>query len=105
MYSKEKAKNTIELHRNEISTLCQYIFENPELGFNEYKASEALSDFLSKHGFEVQRNIGGLETAFRAEKKERGRDRKLPFFVNMMLCLMDIPVVIISLGLRLSRQQ
>lgn len=79
MYSKEKAKNKIELHRNEISTLCQYIFENPELGFNEYKASEALSDFLSKHGFEVQRNIGGLETAFRAEKKGTRPGPKIAF--------------------------
>ncbi len=72
MYCKNRAKEVIEKNRDEITALCEYIFDNPEMGFKEYKASAALGAFLEKHGFTVEMGVGGLETAFRAEKKGRG---------------------------------
>lgn len=69
MYSKEKAQAVIEENRQEIRELCEYIHDNPEMGFKEYKASAALKEFLEKHGFAVEMGVAGLETAFRAEKK------------------------------------
>lgn len=79
MYSKEKAKSIIDQYRNDISALCKFIFENPELGMNEYKSSQALVNFLRKHSFEVKQNVGGLETAFRAEKKGSRPGPKIAF--------------------------
>lgn len=71
-YSKERVLELIERDRNEITELCEYIFEHPEKGFQEFKSSEALKNFLEKHGFTVEMGIAGLATAFRAEKKGRG---------------------------------
>lgn len=72
MYCKNKIVEVIEATREELTALCEYIFDNPEMGFKEYKASAALKDFLEKHGFTVEMGVAGLETAFRAEKKGKG---------------------------------
>jgi len=45
------------------------IHENPELGLKEYKSSELLCSELEKDGFEVERKIAGMDTAFRATLK------------------------------------
>ena len=46
MYCKNKAAELIEKNREEITELCEYIFDNPEMGFKEYKSSAALKAFL-----------------------------------------------------------
>ncbi len=42
------------------------IWKNPELAFQEKFASALLSDFLGRYGFKIEREVAGLETAFRA---------------------------------------
>jgi amidohydrolase len=42
------------------------IHDNPELGFEEEKASAWLTSYLEDNGFHVEREIAGLATAFRA---------------------------------------
>ena len=42
------------------------IWRNPELGFEETRAHAALSSFLERHDFVVERSFSGLKTAFRA---------------------------------------
>lgn len=79
MYCKEKVTEVMEKNREEITSLCEYIFENPEPGFHEYKASEALKTFLENHGFTVEMGVAGLETAFRAEKKGNGEGPVIGF--------------------------
>lgn len=79
MYRKEKAVEVIERNREEITALCEYIFENPEMGFKEYKASAALKKFLENHGFSVEMGVAGLETAFRAEKPGNGQGPTVGF--------------------------
>ncbi len=49
--------------------LSQKIHANPEVGFSETKASTWLSDALEAGGFDVERGIGGLSTAFRATRR------------------------------------
>lgn len=66
---KEDAVKRIEELREQIFTLSRTIHENPELGFHEFNASRLLTGFLEEHGFSVTRGCGGLETAFRAERK------------------------------------
>lgn len=47
--------------------LNKFIHENPELAFKEYKAHDALTEFMSsQNGWEVTRSAYGLETAWTA---------------------------------------
>lgn len=49
--------------------ISTYIFEHPELGGDEFKSSEFLTDLMAKEGFDVRYPYGSERTAFRAEKK------------------------------------
>ncbi len=44
--------------------IADTIHANPELGFEEHQASALLADTLSRHGYRVERGVGGLSTAF-----------------------------------------
>ncbi len=50
-----------------LSELALKIHSNPELGFNEFKASGWLTEYLERNGFSVQRGTCGMPTAFRAD--------------------------------------
>lgn len=52
--------------KNELIKLSEYIFENPELGHEEFKACKAHVEILKKHGFEVEEEYLGIKTAFKA---------------------------------------
>jgi amidohydrolase len=57
---------------DELEALSHTIHANPELAFKEEKAHAWLTEFLAKHGAEVERGVGGLPTAFRATIPGRG---------------------------------
>lgn len=63
----KKIKDIIEDIKDELIVLNEYIFSNPELGFEEYKSSKAHIDLLRKHYFKIETNFLGFETAFKAE--------------------------------------
>lgn len=65
----EKIKSIINDLKKELMDLSEFIYHNPELGFEEYKSSQAHIDLLKKHNFEVEEYYIGIETAFRAEFK------------------------------------
>src|SRR5699024_162903 len=46
------------------------IHENAELGYEEYKAVELLTNLLETEGFRIERNVAGLDTAFIATYSE-----------------------------------
>lgn len=46
--------------------ISDYIYNNPELGNEEYKAVEALTTFLKEHDFKIETSIAGMDTAFKA---------------------------------------
>jgi amidohydrolase len=50
----------------QLADLSRRLFNNPEVAFEERRASAWLVDFLSKNGFNVESGICNLETAFRA---------------------------------------
>ena len=61
--------NTFQYIENisiELNKMSDFIFDNPEIGLQEFKSSEMLTKFLADHGFTVEKNIGGFETAFKA---------------------------------------
>ncbi len=50
----------------EVWDLALKIHASPELGFEEHKAAAWLSEALAQGGFQVEKGVGGLATAFRA---------------------------------------
>lgn len=64
---KEKINAYIEDQKNELVDMASFIFENPEIAFEEVVCSDYIANYLEKAGFEVEKGIGGVETAFRAE--------------------------------------
>ncbi len=64
---KQRAIARIDSLRDELIQLSATIHANPEVAFQEFKSSARLCDALAAHGFCVERGVGGLETAFRAQ--------------------------------------
>lgn len=64
-----KITEELESRREALTAMSRTIWENPELGHQEFKASKLLTDMLSENGFTVERNLLGMETAFSAVKK------------------------------------
>ncbi len=56
----------VESQRERLTELSLKIHSHPELAFQERKASEWLTGYLENNGFNIERGIGDLETAFRA---------------------------------------
>ena len=63
---KLKVTEAVDRLRDELASLSLEIHRNPELAFEEHKAASLLTSFLEKEGFEVERNVAGMETDFRA---------------------------------------
>jgi len=52
--------------KNEICEISDFIYHNPELGNQEFKAAEKLAQFLATNGFAVEQGVLGIATAFTA---------------------------------------
>ncbi len=63
----KKIYQTIDENKNDIISISRHIHANPELAFQEYKASELLKNKLAEKGFNIEPKAGGLDTAFKAE--------------------------------------
>ena len=57
----------VEAQREELIELSLGIHQNPELGFQEVKASRRLTSYLKQNGFKVEKGICQLATAFSGE--------------------------------------
>ena len=71
---KELVTQEIDLLREKMIEIAQRIHMNPEIGYQEYKSSKILADYLEANAFEVTRNVAGMETAFLASypKESKG---------------------------------
>lgn len=63
---REQVLSAIQAASDELVDLARRIHATPEVGFQEYRASAWLTEMLERHGFNVERGVAGLETAFRA---------------------------------------
>jgi len=63
---KRQIQEEVEARRQELISLSLKIHSNPEVGWQEEKASGWLANYLEKSGFEVERGICDLSTAFKA---------------------------------------
>jgi amidohydrolase len=69
---KGKVQEAVDEQRGRLREISGFIYENPELGSEEFKATELLTGELEKQGFTVERGILGMPTAFSATYKGRG---------------------------------
>ena len=69
---KGKVQEAVDEQRGRLREISGFIYENPELGSEEFKAAELLTGELEKQGFEVERGTLGMPTAFSATYKGRG---------------------------------
>jgi amidohydrolase len=67
MDAKSGAQEKFKTIQRDILALSHRIHAHPELGFQEEKACGWLADALDSAGFQVQRGVSGLETAFIAK--------------------------------------
>lgn len=67
--SKTRICDCVDELREELIRLSHDIHDHPELGFEEYYASESITSFLKKQGFETERGYCGLPTSFCAVKR------------------------------------
>jgi len=57
---------TADGFRDDLIRLSREINADPELAYEEHRAVGRIATLLEKHGHKVERNVGGLATAFRA---------------------------------------
>jgi amidohydrolase len=62
----------LENERAALLDLSHRIHAHPEVRFEEVQAAAWLTEALEERGFEVERGVGGLPTAFRARMEGRG---------------------------------
>ncbi|MEW6275299.1 MAG: M20 family metallopeptidase [Bacillota bacterium] len=79
---KEKACAQIDRHAAELIAISKRLHAHPETRFKEYKASAWICEFLEKHEFKVEKGIGGLETAFKAEHRNISPGKKVAFLAE-----------------------
>jgi amidohydrolase len=62
----DTATVAINKARARLVELSHFVHAHPELGYEEFQSAEAVADAAEKAGFEVERGIASLPTAFRA---------------------------------------
>ena len=63
---KKQIISVIDNQSDKLWEISSSIFNEPEIGFKEYKARNILTRSLQAAGFIIENGIGGLDTAFRA---------------------------------------
>ena len=61
-----RSNSAIESSKQALFDLSKDVHAHPELNYQEHYSSDALSGFLERHDLQVERGVGGVETAFRA---------------------------------------
>lgn len=80
--SREDILKIIETLKPQLLSVSDYIYENPELGYQEFKAKKALTALLQKYGFAVQDGVGKLDTAFKAVYPSHGQGPNIAFIAE-----------------------
>lgn len=76
---KNRIHDVINTAMNELVEISEFLYRNPELGYQEYKAVALLTERAAKHEFIVERGIYGIDTAFRAVYDSAKKGPKIAF--------------------------
>ncbi len=66
MTTKDRAREAFERHEQRLQDLSQWMYDNPEVGYEEYETSRLAAELLREAGLEVEYPAYGLDTAFAA---------------------------------------
>ena len=78
---KARLSEEVEALAGDLYAVSEFLYKNPEIGFQEFKACEFLSQFLEKQGFQVARGVGKVKTAFLARPSGRPKTRPAVAFL------------------------
>ena len=68
---RQRIIDAIDANRDKIIEIAETIRVNPELGYEEVMASQLIASNIREQGYEVEKPLGGIETAFRASMHGR----------------------------------
>ncbi len=74
---KGKVREAVDEQRDRLREISGFIYENPELGSEEFKSAELLTYELESHGFQVERQLHGIPTAFCATYKGKAEGPRI----------------------------
>lgn len=72
MDTKTRAERSFDEAQPDLEHLSQWMYDNPELGYEEFETSRKMAEMLSAGGFEVEYPAYGLDTAFAARAGTSG---------------------------------
>ena len=65
---KQEIISYLHEHYDELFELNKYLYTNPDPSYKEFKCYDYITNFLSTHNFNIQKNFLDLETSFYASK-------------------------------------
>jgi len=66
---KKQVQETVDEKRSLLEKIAKYLYDNPELGSEEFKALKLLTETLEEHDFTVEKGVYDMPTAFVATYK------------------------------------
>ena len=66
MTRKQTAEQAFSNVEADLRAMSRWLYENPEIAYQEFESSRKLAEYLADHGFDVTYPAHGLETAFEA---------------------------------------
>ena len=72
----EKIEKKYEEIFSDLKYLNEYLYNNPEIGREEIKASKAHIELLKNNGFEITEKYIGIKTAYKAEYKSTDKSTR-----------------------------
>lgn len=79
---KQDVYANVDSMQQELLQLNDFIHDNPETGDNEFKAVDVLTKTLAEHGFQVEKGVAGLPTAFVATYQNKGGGPTIGFLAE-----------------------
>jgi len=80
---KSRLQKILKREEKELFKLAKKIHLFSEPGFQEYKTSRLLIEYLSKNNFEIETNLAGLKTSFRAYSRVKSKSPAVGFLAEM----------------------
>jgi aminobenzoyl-glutamate utilization protein B len=74
--SKSRICAEVDTLAKDLYAVSEFLYNNPEIGFQEFKGCEFLSRFMEERGFKSERGTGGVQTAFLASAELREKVKK-----------------------------
>lgn len=68
IFLKQEITTYISSCKEDLYSLCKFLYENPEESYYEEKACSYITNLLEHNGFEVQKNFLDIKTSFFAKK-------------------------------------